>query len=69
MTIPDKATAEGMRRRIIAQRTREGMTGPHPYYALDFEREEDRRIIASVYASMALDAIYPRERDCYDNRF
>ena len=47
------AVAEGMRKGILAQREREGLTGPHPYAALDMAREEDRRIIASVYRSMA----------------
>lgn len=49
----DKATAEGMRQGILSQRKREGLTGPHPYDSLDFDREEDRKIIASVYADLA----------------
>lgn len=44
--------AELQRDGILNQRAREGRTGPHPYGALDFTREEDRRIIAAVYASM-----------------
>lgn len=54
----DKATAEGMRQGILAQRKREGLTGPHPYGSLDFDREADRKIIASVYAAMARPAIH-----------
>ena len=52
-----KAQAEGMRRAIISQRNREGHYGPHPYDSLDFRTENDRRIIASVYADMARPAI------------
>lgn len=49
----DKKTAEGMRQGILAQRKREGLTGPHPYDSLDFNRPENRRIIGSVCAEMA----------------
>lgn len=54
----DKATAEGMRQGILAQRKREGLTGPNPYGSLDFDREADRKLIASVYAAMARPAIH-----------
>jgi hypothetical protein len=49
----DKKTAEGMRRGILSQRRQMGLTGPHPYNSPDFNRAEDRRIIAVVYAEMA----------------
>lgn len=49
---PDRSTAEGMRKGILAQRRREGRKGPHPYNNLDFRLGVDRRIIASVYADM-----------------
>lgn len=58
-----KAQAEGMRKGILAQREREGLTGPHPYDALDFTKPEDRRIIASVYAAMARPAIEALDED------
>ena len=48
-----KAQAEGMREGILSQRRMAGLNGPHPYGSLDFDRPEDRRIIASVYADMA----------------
>lgn len=54
---PTMDEAEGMRRGVLAQRVREGLTGPHPYGALDFTDEVDRRIIASVYAMMAREAM------------
>lgn len=46
-----------MRRGILAQRERMGLTGPHPYGKLDFRVAEDRRIIAAAYAEMARDAL------------
>jgi hypothetical protein len=54
---PTLAEAEGMREGILAQRRAEGLTGPHPYDALDFSTEVDRRIIGSVYALMAREAM------------
>lgn len=52
MEAPGIAVAEGMRKGILSQREREGLTGPHPYDSLDFSQESDRRIIASVYRQM-----------------
>ena len=46
-----------MLRGILAQREREGLTGPHPYGTLDLDSDVDRRIIGSVYALMARDAM------------
>lgn len=42
---------------ILAQREREGLTGPHPYGTLDLHDPVDRRIIGSVYALMAREAM------------
>ena len=52
MDTPGIAVAEGMRKGILSQREREGLNGPHPYDSLDFTKEADRRIIASVYRDM-----------------
>jgi hypothetical protein len=49
---PTVEEAEGMREGILAQRRREGLTGPHPYDSLRFSMASDRRLIAGVYASM-----------------
>lgn len=54
---PTKTQAEGMRAGILAQRRMEGLTGPHPYGALDFTDPVDRRVVASVYAMMAREAM------------
>lgn len=54
---PTVAEAEGMREGILAQRRIEGLTGPHPYGALDFSDPVDRRIVGSVYAMMAREAM------------
>jgi hypothetical protein len=42
---------------ILAQRRMEGLTGPHPYGTLDLDTEVDRRIVGSVYAMMAREAL------------
>jgi len=44
---------------ILAQRRMEGLTGPHPYGTLDLDDPVDRRIIGSVYALMAREAMQP----------
>jgi len=49
---PDHDHAEGMLKGILAQREREGLTGPHPYGTLDLNDPVDRRIVGAVYASM-----------------
>jgi len=59
---PDRAHAEGMLKGILAQREREGLTGPHPYGTLDLDSPTDRRIIGSVYAMMAREALHAQVR-------
>jgi hypothetical protein len=57
---PTVAEAEGMREGILAQRRAQGLTqgiGSHPYGALDFSNPADRRIVGSVYAMMAREAM------------
>lgn len=54
---PTVEEAEGMREGVLSQRRMEGLTGPHPYDSMDFSTESDRRIIASVYALMAREAM------------
>ena len=54
---PTREHAEGMLAGILAQREREGLTGPHPYGTLDLDSDVDRRIIGSVYALMAREAM------------
>jgi hypothetical protein len=54
---PTREHAEGMLQGILSQRRQEGLTGPHPYGTLDLDSEVDRRIIASVYALMAEEAM------------
>jgi hypothetical protein len=54
---PTREHAEGMLAGILAQREREGLTGPHPYGTLDLDTEVDRRIVGSVYALMAREAM------------
>lgn len=53
---PDREHAAGMLAGIQAQRAREGH-GPAPYDALDLNSETDRRIIGSIYALMAREAV------------
>lgn len=55
--VPTREHAEGMLKGILAQREREGLTGPHPYGTLDLDSDVDRRIIGSVYAMMAREAL------------
>lgn len=52
MTEITREHAEGMLKGILAQRRMEGLTGPHPYNNLDLDNATDRRIVASLYASM-----------------
>jgi len=54
---PTKPEAVGMLEGILAQRRREGLTGPHPYNALNVADPVDRRIIGAVYADMAREAM------------
>ena len=42
---------------ILAQREREGLTGPHPYGILKMDNPFDRRAIRRIYNSMASDAL------------
>lgn len=55
--VPTVEEAEGMLEGILAQRRREGLTGPHPYGTLDLSTETDRRIVGAVYALMAREAM------------
>jgi hypothetical protein len=56
-TTPTPEHAEGMLAGILAQREREGLTGPHPYDHLDLSDPVDRRIVGAVYAEMARAAL------------
>ena len=49
--------ARGMLQGILAQRRREGLADPGPYALLDPAVPGDRKIIQSLYASMARDAM------------
>lgn len=54
---PTKEHAEGMLAGILSQRRMEGLTGPHPYDTLNLDDPADRRIVGSVYALMAREAM------------
>ncbi len=41
----------------LAQRQREGLTGPHPLDTLDLDSDVDRWIVGGVYAFMVLEAM------------
>ena len=60
---PDRGHAEGMLKGIQSQRRAEGRTSD-PYALLDLDSPTDRRIIASVYALMAREALNAQVRRC-----
>lgn len=54
---PTPDEAEGMLEGILSQRRLEGHADPGPYALLDLSTEVDRRIVGSVYALMAREAM------------